>query len=270
MTDADKVFAGNVPAIYEKLLVPMIFEPYARETAERVAMHAPRDVLEIAAGTGVLTRAMAARLGGDARIVATDLNQPMLDMAMASQGTDSRVTWKQADGQALPFDDNTFDAVVCQFGVMFFPDKVKGYSEARRVLRPTGRYIFNVWDAVEHNAFVSVVTATLARLFPDDPPRFMQRTPHGHHDLAAIRADLQTAKFSSVNTETVDCIGRAGSALEAATAYCQGNPLRVEIEERAPGKLQEVTETVAGALAKRFGNGAIEGQIRAHIVTALP
>jgi len=258
MTGADKAFVGGMPAIYEKLFVPMIFEPYAREMAERIAMSAPRDVLEIAAGTGVLTRAMASRLGAEARIVATDLNQPMLDRAIASQGPDDRVTWKQADGLALPFDNQTFDVVVCQFGVMFFPDKIAGYREAQRVLRPTGRYLFNVWDAIQNNAFVVTVAQALADMFPDDPPRFMERTPHGYHDLSAITADVRAAGFSSVQIETVDSVSRAGSAFDAATAYCQGNPLAVEIEARAPGKLQDVTETVAGALRLRFGDGAIE------------
>lgn len=270
MTGADKVFAGGMPAIYEKIFVPMIFEPYAQEMAGRVAMSQPRDVLEIAAGTGVLTRAMAARLGRDARIVATDLNQPMLDLAIAGQAADDRVTWKQADGLALPFGNQGFDAVVCQFGVMFFPDRIAGYREARRVLRSAGRYLFSVWDAIQSNAFVLNVTQTLHDLFPDDPPRFMERTPHGYHDIPAITADVRAAGFSSVEIETIAYSSHARSALDAATAYCQGNPLAVEIEARAPGKLQDVTETVAAGLRRQFGDGAIEGSIRAHIVTARP
>ncbi|WP_426231232.1 class I SAM-dependent methyltransferase [Pararhizobium sp. DWP3-4] len=270
MTGADKVFAGGMPAIYQQLFVPMIFEPYAREMAARIATFAPRDVLEVAAGTGVLTRAMASGLGAETRIVATDLNQPMLDLAIANQGVDDRITWKQADGLALPFEDQSFDIVACQFGVMFFPDKIAGYREARRVLKPTGRYLFNVWDSIQNNAFVMTAARTLTDMFPDDPPRFMERTPHGYHDPSAIAADARAAGFSSVKTETVDCVSRARSALDAATAYCQGNPLAVEIETRAPGKLQDVTETVAGALRRQFGDGAIEGPIRAHIITALP
>ncbi|MDW5315543.1 class I SAM-dependent methyltransferase [Rhizobium sp. PL01] len=270
MTGADKAFVGGMPAIYEKLFVPMIFEPYAREMAERIAKAAPRDVLEIAAGTGVLTRAMASRLGPETRIVATDLNQPMLDRAIASQGADARVTFKQADGLALPFGDQVFDIVTCQFGVMFFPDKIAGYREARRVLRPTGRYLFNVWDRLENNAFVLTAARALTEMFPADPPRFMERTPHGYHDLSAITADARAAGFSSVQTETIVEVSRAKSALEAATAYCQGNPLAAEIEARAPGKLQDVTETVAAALRRQFGDGAIEGSIRAHIITASP
>src|SRR4051794_19190508 len=162
MAATDKVFAGSIPELYDRLLVPLIFEPYARDLAERVASVQPRDVLETAAGTGVLTRAIVARLPADARIVATDLNQPMLDYAAAREPSKGRITWRQADALALPFEDQAFDVVVCQFGAMFFPDKVKGYSEARRVLKAGGRFVFNVWDKIEDNEFADVVTDTLA------------------------------------------------------------------------------------------------------------
>ena len=140
MVATDKVFAGSIPEIYDRFLVPLIFEPYATDLAGRIAGMKPRHVLETAAGTGVLTRALASRLAGDARIVATDLNQPMLDHAAAQQPPDRRLTWQQADALALPFEDRTFDVVACQFGAMFFPDKVQGYREARRVLKPGGRF----------------------------------------------------------------------------------------------------------------------------------
>jgi ubiquinone/menaquinone biosynthesis C-methylase UbiE len=269
MTSTDKVFAGGIPAIYENFMVPMIFEPYAVEMAKRLAALRPRDVLEVAAGTGVLTRAMAATLGPGMHITATDLNQPMLDIAIAKQSAGGTITWKQADGLALPFEDQSFDAVACQFGVMFFPDKVQGYREAHRVLRLGGAYIFAVWDRLESNDFVTTVSKALADRFPDDPPRFMSRGPHGYHDLKVIRSELEAAGFASVNAETVEQVSTASSALHAATGYCQGNPLGAEIEARAPGKLQEVTEGVAEALEKRFGHGAIQGKISAHIITSI-
>lgn len=267
---ADNTFAGNTPANYERYMVPMIFVPYAEDVARRIAQLNPKDVLEIAAGTGVVTRAMAAVLGPDARIIATDLSQPMLDTAIARGGVDDRVSWKQADGLALPFGDSLFDVVVCQFGVMFFPDKVKGFRQARRVLRPDGRYIFAVWDRIETNEFVSVLGAKLTELFPDDPPRFMERTPHGYCDFEKISADVTAAGFSSVEFETVDHLSRAASALDAAIGYCIGSPLSGEIEARAPGRLREITEKAAEALEKHFGSGPIEGKIRAHFVTAIP
>ncbi|HTB41122.1 MAG TPA: methyltransferase domain-containing protein, partial [Reyranella sp.] len=195
MVATDKVFAGSIPEIYDRFLVPLIFDPYAADLAGRVALAQPRDVLETAAGTGVLTRALASRLAPSTRIVATDLNQPMLDQASQRQA-DGRAEWKQADALALPFGDGGFDVVACQFGVMFFPDKVQGYKEARRMLRPGGRFLFNVWGPIEDNNFADVVTQALARVFPGDPPRFMARTPHGHHDVGRIREDLKSAGFA--------------------------------------------------------------------------
>ena len=147
MVAIDKVFAGSIPELYERFMVPLIFEPYAVDLAGRLAKTGPSDVLEIAAGTGVLTRAMASRLPAQARMVVTDLNQPMLDHARSRLAADGRIAWRQADALALPFEDRQFDAVACQFGVMFFPDKIKGYREARRVLKPGGHFFFNVWDA---------------------------------------------------------------------------------------------------------------------------
>jgi ubiquinone/menaquinone biosynthesis C-methylase UbiE len=247
--------------------VPLIFEPYAVDLANRIASLAPHDVLETAAGTGVLTRAVASRLPASTRIVATDLNQPMLDQAARRQQAGS-VEWKQADALALPFGDRSFDVIACQFGVMFFPDKVKAYREARRILRPEGRFVFNVWDRISENEFPDVVTQALAEVFPDDPPRFMARTPHGHHDVERIRQDLQAAGFGDVAVDAVDARSKAPSARHVAVAFCQGTPLRNEIESRDAARLEEATNHAAEALARRFGTGAIEGRIRAIVVAA--
>ncbi|MGH7879682.1 MAG: class I SAM-dependent methyltransferase, partial [Candidatus Binataceae bacterium] len=150
MSGTDKLFAGSIPEFYERLMVPLMFEPYARDLAARLSGTGAREFLELAAGTGVVTRALASQLALDGRIVATDLNQSMLDHAK-TRLADKRVTWRQADAQALPFDDESFDALACQFGVMFFPDKVHAYKEARRVLKPGGRYVFNSWDQIADN-----------------------------------------------------------------------------------------------------------------------
>ncbi|WP_113447542.1 methyltransferase domain-containing protein [Rhizobium cremeum] len=267
MTDADKVFAGSIPALYERFMVPMIFAPYAEAIAEKVAARHPATVLELAAGTGAVTRAMAERLPETAALTATDLNQPMIDLAMTLQET-GNVLWRQADAMALPFADQSFDTAVCQFGVMFFPDKVASYREVRRVLKPRGAYLLAVWDRIENNEFVSVVSEVLSQRFADNPPQFMRRIPHGYHDLALIDGQLRAAGFSTVEAETLKLTGRSRSPLDAATGYCQANPLRNELEERAPGGLEAVTELVAEALEKHFGPGPIEGVLSAHVITA--
>jgi len=264
--DTDKVFAGSIPKLYESHLVPLIFAPYARDLAERLARKSPARVLEVAAGTGVVTRAIVAALPDDASIVATDLNQSMLDQAKVV-GTPRAVDWRQADAMVLPFEDGTFDAVVCQFGVMFFPDKTKAYAEARRVLRPGGLYLFNVWDRIEENEFAHTVTTALESLFPNDPPRFLARTPHGYHDRRRIEQDLANGGFVAPLTfTTVTVRSRAESPRIPAVAYCQGTPLRNEIEARGSEQLAEATDIAAEAIAKRFGRGAIDGKLQAHVI----
>ena len=192
----------------------------------------------------------------------------MLDRAAARKALEGRVTWRQADALALPFGERKFDVVACQFGAMFFPDRIAGYKEARRVLRPRGRFFFNVWDAIDNNEFADVVTQALAAVFPHDPPMFMARTPHGYHNVEIIREQLAAAGFADISVETVDHTSRAATPRDAAIAYCQGTPLRNEIEARDAARLEEATKAAANALADRFGNGPIEGRIRAHVFAA--
>ena len=264
----DKVFAGSIPEIYDRFMVPLIFEPYAVHLAGRVAALAPNAVLETAAGTGVLTRALGERLSASTRIVATDLNQAMIDQAAKRQPAGRAVEWKQADALALPVADREFDVVACQFGAMFFPDRVQGYREARRVLRPGGRFLFSVWDRIEENDFADVVTRALAEVFPGDPPRFLARTPHGHHDSGRIRDEVTAAGFSDISIDPVDQRSRAASARDVAIAYCQGTPLRNEIEMRDAARLEEAIDRATAAVARRFGSGAVDGRIRAIVISA--
>ena len=268
MSAGDKVFAGSIPENYDRHMVPLIFESYARDIARRAAALSPAAVLETAAGSGAVTRALAPGLPPDARYVVTDLNQPMLDYAATRQNPDNRISWRQADAQALPFEDAAFDLVLCQFGVMFLPDRPSAYREARRVLKPDGWFLFNAWDRIEENVFADDVTRALAEFFPDDPPRFMARTPHGYHDIALIRSDLAKAGFSNVTIETRAEESHAPSAREVATAYCQGTPLRNEIEARGADKLEAATEHAASALARKHGNGEVAAKIQAHVVLA--
>jgi SAM-dependent methyltransferase len=265
--DNDKAFSGSIPELYDTHLVPLIFAPYAVDLANRLASRSLMHVLEIAAGTGVVTRALASTLPERASILATDLNQPMLDHARAL-GTKRPVEWRQADAMQLSFGDGMFDAVACQFGAMFFPNKAKAFSEVRRVLRPGGVFVFNVWDQIKENEFAETVTSALESLFPEDPPRFLVRTPHGYHDRALIARDLAEAGFvASPEITTLAVRSRAKSARIPAIAYCQGTPLRSEIEARDASRLDEATDGVAKAIAEQFGSGPVNGKIQAHIIT---
>jgi len=268
MSESDKLFAGAIPKAYDTLMVPLIFAAYAADLAQRVAASSPGAVLETAAGSGVVTRLLAPRLGAATRYVVTDLNQPMLDYAASRQGADSRIEWRQADALQLPFDAASFDAVCCQFGAMFFPNRVSGYAEARRVLKPGGRFVFNVWDRIEENAFADAVTCAVATLFPADPPRFLARTPHGYHDVAQIRDDLSRAGFTDIRIDTRQEMSHAASARDVATAYCQGTPLRNEIETRDASLLQAATDLAEAEIIRRHGAGPVVGKIQAHVIVA--
>ncbi|MES0129387.1 methyltransferase domain-containing protein [Mesorhizobium sp. M0029] len=266
MSETDKVFAGSIPENYDRYMVPLIFEPFAADLARRAASLSPGAVLEVAAGTGVVTRALAPKLSPGASYVVTDLNQPMLDYAASRQAPDSRIQWRQADALALPFEDAAFDLVCCQFGAMFFPDRAAGYREAKRVLKTGGHFLFNVWDRIEENVFANDVTNALAEIFPNDPPRFLARTPHGYNDTALIRGELEAAGFSRVVIDTRAEQSRASSPRLPAVAYCQGTPLRNEIDAR--GKLEAATDHAVSVIAARHGSGEVAAKIQAHVIVA--
>ncbi len=265
---ADSVFVGSIPEIYDTYLVPLIFEPYAADLADRTAAIGPDSVLELAAGSGVATRAIAPALMPEARFVVSDLNPPMLERASAVQPRSELIEWLPADALDLPIEDNSFDLVLCQFGCMFFPDRVKAYSEASRVLNPGGSLIFSMWDRIEVNDFADVVTNTLAARYPEDPPSFLARTPHGHFDSDVYKTELETAGFSEITVEPLDAVSAATSPSIPAIAYCQGTPLRNEIEALDPTGLSDATDHATQAIASYFGTGPVEGRIRAFIITA--
>ena len=268
MKDMDLRFSGSVPANYEQYMVPLLFRPYAEVMAQRAAEFGPRRVLETAAGTGVVTAALARALP-DAEIVATDLNQAMLDVA-AERATSANVSFRQADALDLPFGDAEFDLVVCQFGVMFYPDKVRGNSEARRVLREGGRYLVAIWDDISRNHLSNLAHETLQQLFPDNPPMFMKRGPFSYGDTEAIERDLTAAGFSSVEIDTIELTSRSASAEEAARGLCYGSPMRVELEleEYGPDALDRTFEEVSRGARQFEGPNGFEAPMSAHIVTA--
>lgn len=267
MSGNDTVFTGSIPALYDRYLGPLLFEPFARHIADRVAGLQPARVLETAAGTGIVTTALAERLPASATLVATDLNQAMIDHA-STKPVLKQVEIRQADALALPFADASFDVVVCQFGAMFFPDKVVGYREARRVLAPGGHFVLSVWGSLSDNPMTRVVVDAVGALYPQNPPRFLARTPHGHSDDGVLRRDLTAAGFASVTVETVTLPSRAPSAEDAAIGLCQGTPMRGEIEALDPTGLAATTDAAAAALRAAYGAGAIEALMQAVVVIA--
>lgn len=265
--DADRSFAGSIPQLYEEHLVPLLFEPYAADLVPRVALRRPARVLEIAAGTGVVTRHMARTLSPAVAIVATDLSSAMLEQAMRVR-TSRPVEWKQADAAQLPFGDEAFDVVVCQFGAMFFPDKAKAYAEVRRVLRRGGTFLFNVWDRIEHNEFADAVADAMVAAFRDDPPRFLERVPYGYHDKTAIAQDLARGGFTRTPiVATITARARASSPRVPAVAFCQATPMRAEIEAKGAHLLADATDAVTAAIAHRFGARDVTGKLQAHVVS---
>lgn len=264
---SDSAFTDDVARFYESTLVPLIFRPYAADLAARARALGPRAVLEVACGTGVVTRALAAALPATCAITATDLNAAMVAHA-ERVGTPRPVTWRQADALALPYADASFDVVVCQFGAMFFPDRVAGYREIRRVLRPGGTFLFNVWGAIEDNEFADVITAALRERYRDDPPLFLARTPYGHGRAEQLESDARAAGFTRVAIERRDETSSATGPDAPAIAFCQGTPLRGEIEARDPAGLARATAAATDALRARFGDGTVAGRIRALVVTA--
>jgi ubiquinone/menaquinone biosynthesis C-methylase UbiE len=260
-------FTGSIPEHYDRHLGPVIFDPYAEDLVRRVPLRDGIEVLETACGTGRVTRRLLERLPRRGRLVATDLNEAMLEYAQRKLPGDPRIEWRAADATALPFADASFDAVVCQFGVMFYPDKDAGAREARRVLRPGGTYLLNVWDDFAHNAFGRVAHQTIAGFFPTDPPAFYL-TPFGYSDPAAIRDSLERAGFREVAIEHVDREAKSVSARELAIGAVRGNPVSTMIEERGTVSLDQVIEAVSQAFAREGGEAPFRSPIRALVVTA--
>lgn len=259
-------FVGSIPEHYDRQLGSVLFQPYAADLVARIKPEAVKTALEIACGTGILTQALRARLPAAAAITATDLNEPMMTYACAKLGNPSGITWRQADAAALPFAASSFDAVLCQFGIMFVPDKAAAAAEVRRVLRRGGIFAFNVWDRLEENDLARVTHETVAGLFPQNPPQFYS-VPFGYHDPEAIRALLHGAGFIDVYVEPVAFQAQMSSAGEVASGLIRGNPIVTEIQERG-GDPESVVAAVAAALVKRLGGDPPQARMRALVVLA--
>lgn len=266
MSNATANFSGDIPRIYDLRLGPYIFEGYATDLAARAAAASPRDVLELAAGTGIVTRKLRQVLPAAANLTATDLNAPMLEVAR-EKISGGNVAFQQADACALPFQAENFDCVVCQFGVMFFPDKPLSYSHVARVLRPGGRYLFNVWCSLEDNPFGKVAHETIASFFAADPPSFY-RTPFGYHDHSTIQAQLTEAGFSDVRIEESASQSEVDVGALLAQGLVYGNPVIAEINARGSSKPEAVADAVANALRRTFGVDPFKMPLKALVIEA--
>ncbi len=266
MTDRNAAFAGSIPAVYDRCLGPLLFEPYAEALLAAVDWSRSQAVLEVAAGTGIVTERLRRVLPASARLVATDLNPDMLAIA-GERVRATGIEWRPADAMSLPFDDATFDDVVCQFGVMFFPDKLAAMRETRRVLRPGGRFVFNVWGSLDSNPMFRLASEIVPRYFTSDPPDFYQ-VPFSCHDEPMLRRTLSDAGFEVSALEAVDRVGHCPTAREAATGVVTGNPTVVAIRERATAPEETVIDAVAAAFADAGGVAPFKMPLRAIQVVA--
>lgn len=253
-----------MPEVYDRWLAPAVFRPFAVEIAQRGGRLNPRRVLELAAGTGVLTRELVAALP-NAEVTATDLNAAMVDYA-SSRVAGAR--WRQADALRLPFDDQQFDLVVCQFGVMFFPDKAAAFGEVRRVLMPGGTLLFSTWATVETHGFEAALLAGVERAFPDDPPTFVRAVQHGYSQPEQVAADLAAGGLVRESAEEVTLVGQSASAADLARGYCTGTPLRAQIESR--GDLSASTLVVGQEMRRLLGDGPVTAKMTAYVIEARP
>ncbi len=266
-TPAAAQFTGDIPRFYDQHLGPIIFEPYAADLARRAAGLKAGNVLEIASGTGVSTVALRAALPQTTRIVATDLNQAMLDIAQEKLASAVNVEFKQADAMALPFDDATFDLITIQFGVMFFPDRPAAYAEARRVLKPGGTMLVNVWGEMSANPFAEIAHADAIRFFPDNPPKFYL-TPFGYADPARVRADLRAGGFSDVQHEVVRFEQEVGDWRHFASGLIYGNPMIVDIQASKTVEADDMVAAITEELETRFGKAPAKMPLEAIVFTA--
>ena len=265
MTQPPIAFEGSIPAIYDRCLGPFIFEPYARDLPARLALVPGARVLELACGSGRLTRHLLAALPEGATLTATDLSAGMLAQAQLALGADLRVSWRETDATALPFANGSFDAVACQFGLMFFPDKALGLHEMHRVLAPGGRLAVSVWDSRDANPFAAESTRVVNRFFPDDPPAFYD-VPFGMHDRAALTALAEGAGFTDVRVTALPMAGESATALDAATGFVRGSPLVTALEERGTDP-EAIVTMMAAAFRERFGDRPMQSPMQALIVT---
>ena len=267
MSNQHAAFVGSIPENYDLYLGPCLFASYANDIAQRVTVSDKASVLEIACGTGIVTRQLRSKLPRSVRIIATDLNEAMLSYAAAKFGPDDSVEWKQADATSLPFADSSFGAVVCQFGLMFFPDKFAAVREVRRVLAPGGQYVLNVWDSLERNELAQVANNTMTRFFEDSPPTFYQ-VPFGLYETEVVTGMLKDAGFDAIEVSVLSKDAISPSAADITKGLIEGNPIIAEIRQRATADVETIKAAVAKAISDRFGDKPVRSNMQAMVFSA--
>jgi ubiquinone/menaquinone biosynthesis C-methylase UbiE len=261
-------FVGSIPENYDRYLGPVLFEPYAVDLVSRLDLPENAAVLELACGTGIVTRRLRNRLGSKARLIATDLNGAMMSYAARKFRIEEAVEWKQADATDLPFEDQSFDVAVCQFGLMFFPDKEKAVRETYRVLKPGGIFLFNVWDTIEQNDLALIAHTVISKFFENNPPDFYE-VPFSFHDPEMIESLVRAAGFSKVEVSLLPLDAIGSSAQDAAKGLIHGNPVITAIRERDESSIPEIEAAVAAAIVAQCGEKQVRGRMQALICSAI-
>jgi ubiquinone/menaquinone biosynthesis C-methylase UbiE len=265
----DAAYVGTIPQHYHRGIGPFLAEPFAWHTAERIGTRAPKVVLETACGTGIVTRRLRDALPRDALLVASDLNEPMLAVARHAVGASADVAWARANMCDLQFGDAGFDTVVCQFGLMYVPDKLAAVREARRVLKLGGRFLVTTWAPLDRNPIIGLAHRTLGAVFPGDPPQYLARAPFGHGDPDALADLLVTGGFRDVVVDVVEKAAVSRSARELAVGLIKGYPMVDEIKLRGEARLPEAVVAVAKAIGRQFGEAPVKARITALVASAV-
>ena len=268
MTDKNAAFVGAIPENYDQYLGPVLFAPYANDLVARLDPGKQRSVLELACGTGIVTRRLRERLAPGAKIVATDLNEAMLTFAKQKLEGSEAIEWKQADATDLPFQEQSFDAVVCQFGVMFFPNKEQAAREAFRILKPGGVFLFNVWDAIEENDLPHIAHTIISKFFDDNPPNFYE-IPFSFHDQETIAAMLSQAGFRNIKCSILSITAEAASASKVTRGLVHGNPVIASIRERDESQIPAIEGAIASQVAAQCGDAPVRARMRAVVCSAM-
>jgi ubiquinone/menaquinone biosynthesis C-methylase UbiE len=264
---ASNLFSGEIPENYDEFLYTLFFEPYAIDLTERIIALNPKKILEVACGTGIVTQHLLKAIPPSATITATDINPGMLALAKQKVANDDRVKLQVVDAHVLPFEDNSFDCIFAQFGVMFYGDKPKAYAEAMRVLHPGGTFIFNTWAGLADNPIALIAMELLTEYFPDNPPSFFN-IPFSYFNPDAIKTDLMQVGFRTISITNLSAVGKGASSMDIARGLLKGTPMYNEIAERNYDLLPVLIEELSIRLAKIYGNEDLEVPLKAMVVTA--